>query len=198
MQRNNLRLWTGIGMGIILMVLFAGGCRRGIRGGSATVEIKQDNYRPELGRTFPAYRGRSIYLANVDNQANNTTTWYYYNPEGSITYESWPSLTSYFWYCMDKAFTHAGLRVYSMDQSTSAPEVDVTLNSMTDRQFRYTVSVRRTRAPFQKQFAVTMAPAATVNAGALEARAYRMIDKMVREILEDRGFERAVVSRRGR
>lgn len=195
-KRNNIfGVLAGISVLTICITLFAGGCRRAIKGGSATVEIKQDNYLPELGRTFPAYRGKTIYLANVDNQANNTTMWYYYNTQGSITYESWPSITSYFWYCIDKAFERAGLKVYNMDQSSNASEVDITLESITDQQFQYMVSVHGKGAPFQKHFTITMEPVTTTDAGVLEKRAYGMIDKMVKAILEDEGFERAVSAR---
>ncbi len=195
-KRNSIfGVFAGISMLAIVIALVAGGCRRAINGGSEKVEIKQESYFPELGKTFPGYRGKSIYLANVDNQANNTTTWYYYNPQGNITYESWPSLTSYFWYVIQKGLERAGLKVYSMDQATTAPEVDITLESITDQQFQYMVSVHGKGAPFQKRFTITMAPAATTDAGLLEKRAYKMIDKMVKAMLEDRGFERAVSAR---
>ncbi len=196
MRNNTFRVVAWIGTITILMIAVAGGCRRGINGGSAKVEITQNNYMPELGRTFPGYRGKSIYLANIDNQANNTTMWYYYNPQGSMTYESWPSLTSYFWYCIQKAFQSAGLEVHSMDQASNAPEVDITLESITDQQFQYMVSVHGKGASFQKRFTVTMEPAVTTDSGLLEKRAYKMIDKMVRAILEDRGFDHAIRSTR--
>ncbi len=195
-KRNSIfGVFAGISTLAIVIALFAGGCRHAIRGGSEKVEIKQENYFPELGRTPSLYHKKSIYLANIDNQANNTTTWYYYNPEGTITYESWPSLTSYFWYSIQKALERAGLKVYSMDQATTAPEVDITLESITDQQFQYMISVHGKGAPFQKRFTITMEPAATTDARLLEKRAYRMIDKMVKTMLEDRGFERAVSAR---
>lgn len=182
-QGTILRASAMVSTCVLLFTLYVG---RGEK-----VQIKQDDYAPALGGSFSQYKGKPVFLASVNNEANNTTIWYYYNPEQTITYEAWPSLTSYFWYCLKRALESAGMRVYENDKPAGVPEVEVTLESLTDVEFTYLVRVRGRGSAFKKQFTVTMAPAKKGDADYLVKRAYSMIDKMAKAMLGDKEFARA-------
>ncbi|MDD5223252.1 MAG: hypothetical protein PHE84_04620 [bacterium] len=169
--------------GIIMLT----GCHRG-----TWVKLNQEEYLPSLSNQFAAYEGRSVLLATIENKADNTTTWYYYSPNQSIGYEAWPTLQSYFWYCLQKALQKAGMNVYENEPPENVPEMDITLNSITDQEFSYDVQLQKGgEKVFLKGYKVSEDPTDPNAADALVPRAYKMIDKMVEQVLLDKEFKKA-------
>ncbi len=156
-----------------------------------TIYVRQDVYVPHLRGAYAHYRGRSVSL-EVSNQAGNTTTFYYYNPEGSLSYEGAPSLMSYFWYCLDKAFRKAGLKVYAENPPAGTPAMTITLLSVTDREFKFEVAVTGRGKPYAKTIDLKVTAPKGTDSKYLEKRAYGMVDLMAEKILADPGVARGL------
>jgi hypothetical protein len=85
-------------------------------GGATKVVIKQENYTPAFrAGEYGRFKGKTVILDNFTNQAANTKKWGYYSSDNKFYYEATNNLESHLWYCFQKAFQHAGMKVY--DQS---------------------------------------------------------------------------------
>jgi hypothetical protein len=196
-------------MGFLLLFGCAGGMK---------VAMKQDSYAPDFKASdFGRLKGKTVLLYNFTNSAANTKSWGYYSANNKVYYEAPVHLESYLWYCFQKAFQHAGIKV--LDQSyggygqayhpfwwTGAPppqaraalpsgtaEFQLVLTSMTDQECRFQVAVfKNGESKFQKDFTATMPPAASEDKGVLEKRAYRLVDQMVTTVFRDRDFQNAL------
>ena len=154
-------------------------------------------------------------MDNFINQAGNTTSWGYYSADKKVTYEAPVQLESYLWYCFQKAFQHAGIKI--LDQASGggypyhpywwgvpppqraqaqAPkgviEFQLVLTSMTDQECKFQILLfKNGEQKFQKDYTVTATPSSSTDAKELEKRSYQLVDQMVMTVFRDSEFKRA-------
>lgn len=172
------------------------GCPRG----GTKVFIKQTAYNPSFDTgSLSAYKGKTLYFSSVTNQAANTSIWDYYSTDSQYAYEATPSLQTYFWDCFIKSFNRIGVRTLVTPWSAgtdTAPELQITLDSVTDRTFVFTVNlIRPGESTFQKTFTVEAPPAGTTDPSELEKRGYRMVDAAFTTMVGDPGFRKAFMKK---
>jgi hypothetical protein len=170
------------------------------------VPIDYNDYNPTVSNELSWYRGKSIYLMNVINDAQNTSLYAYYSPGDEYMYGDPNSgigglggrpLESYFWYAFQKALLQAGMRVYSMSNPNyDAPAVQFTMVRINDEVFEWNVEVFEgggTRATFSENYPIAGPPVdpADRTPERLERRAYDMINKTLAVVFTDPEFRRA-------
>jgi hypothetical protein len=161
------------------------------------VKVSLSNYNPVLTEDQSAYKGKQAYLMNFDNQANDTSIWYYYSLDNSFYYYCIDKpLTSYFWYAFQGAFLKAGLLVSDMDNpDLKALAMWVTLLSITDEHFRVKVWVKKNGAYVLTEiYSIEEPPLSEKerSPSALEQRAYKMTNKLIETILGDPRFRKVM------
>lgn len=183
---NRTAPWLLLALGLALTA----GCS-----GSTYVYVKQDAYSPQLPDNLNVYRGAAVHLASFTNRAENTSMFYYYSPDYSVTYEGAPSLQSYLWYCFEKALLSLGMKVYSGEDNppVEVPEVQLTFTSLTDQEFKFEVVVLKgNQQIFKNSYAIAAPPPKQQKPAALEQRAYRMVDAAVSAVLSDPAFQQSL------
>ncbi len=172
----------------VLLPLLAG-CLAASCAGGTYVWVSQDRFVAELPQEAGDYRGKPIFMPGFENRADDTSMFYYYSPDRTVKYEGAPSIQSYLWYCFEKAFRKAGMRVYSEGGPVYAPELQLRILSWTDREMVLEVALlRETEEVFSDKFAIPGDPPQGAQPAELEAAAYRMVNAAVSEILRDRRF----------
>ena len=170
-------------------LLFA--CSAGLMG--TKIELK--TYSPLLSKSLSVYKGKKIYLMNFDNQAQNTTIWYYYSPDKKFAYGGDSTVHNYFWYSFQKALLNLGMEVSNVDrQDPKAPAMWMTLKSITDNRFESEVNLLKFDNPFfTKTYSVAAEPLGEAQRTPedLEKRAYNMTNKLIETILDDPDFKNA-------
>lgn len=58
---------------------------------------------PELTVDHSVYKGKRVYLMNFENQANDTSVWYYFSPDKKFRYDTDTFIHNYFWYSFQAA-----------------------------------------------------------------------------------------------
>ncbi len=187
-------------------------------GGGTKVVIKQENYAPAFrAGDFGRLKGKTVILDNFTNQAANTKRSGYYSADNKFYYETTNNLESHIWYCFQKAFQHAGMKVY--DQSygyygyhhpyhpywwgyvpppprqqgafKDAVEFQLVLTSMTDQECKFQVLLfRKGEEKFRKDYTVTLPAPSSQDPKELENNAYRLIDQMVAAVFRDKEFRK--------
>jgi len=156
------------------------------------VPLSAAKYKSNLSKSdFLQYEGTQIYLEYIDNKAENTTIFYYYSPDEKIKYGE-EALTSYFWYCFRSGLEGIGMGVYENPPSHEVPYFNLTFSSLTDREFKFTVVLRK--AGFlllKKDYTVVMEDPKTMDEKMLESNAYQLIDVTLQTILNDEEFQKA-------
>jgi len=169
-------------IGIIMI-----GCR-------AAVKVSLSNYNPVFTEDYSAYNGKRIYLMNFDNQANDTSIWYYYSLDNKISYSINDTIHNYFWYAFQNAFTKAGMGVSNVDNpDLTAPAMWITLLSITDASYQVRLTVqKRGVTVFTEKYTVQEPLLAEKdrNISALEERAYRMMNRLIETIMKDPSFQK--------
>jgi hypothetical protein len=178
---------TIIGWVCFIVAIIIIGC-----GGHANVSL--GNYEPAFTRHHRVYEGKSVYLMNFENQANDTTIWYYFSPDRKVSYGSKDLIHNYFWYGLRDALVKQGMIVTNVDNpDPNAPAMWLTLMSITDEHFQVKVTVQRKGEPdFVKRYEVKGSPLPSddrkpVN---LEKRAYEMTNRLFETILDDPDFRK--------
>ena len=204
----------------LVAALFLFGCA-GV--GGIKVNMKQDSYAPAFrAEDYGRFKGKTVLIYNFTNNAANTKSWGYYSADKKVYYEAPVHLESYLWYCFQKAFQHAGMKV--LDQSSyggyygqpynpfwwgygppppppqgqqalpkNTAELQLVLNSMTDQECKFQVLVSKSgESKLQKDFTVTMPPTASEDKGELEKGAYRLVEQMVITVFKDKDFQKAL------
>jgi hypothetical protein len=170
---------------IIGMVMI--GCR-------ATVKVSLNNYNPAFTEDHSAYKGKPVYLMNFDNQADDTSIWYYYSPDKKFSYSIDDAIHNYFWYTFQNAFTKAGMGVSNVDNpDLTAPAMWITLLSITDASYQVRLTVQnRGVTVFTEKYTVQEPVLAEKdrNLAALEQRAYWMTNRLIETIMKDPGFRK--------
>jgi hypothetical protein len=204
------RLFTPIVyLACLMTVLFMVGC---VAGGTK-VAIKQDSYAPGFRSSDISRKGKTVIMDNFINQAGNTSQWSYSSADKKVTYEAPVHLESYLWYCFQKAFKHAGIKVLDQTAGGAYPyyhpwwgappaarvqaprgvtEFQLVLTSMTDQECKFQILLfKNGETKLQKDYTVTMQPTSSTDAKELEKRSYQMVDQMVITIFKDSDFRRA-------
>jgi len=133
---------------------------------------------------------------NFDNQANDTSIWYYFSRDQKFSYGSQSTIHNYFWYAFNDAFVKAGISVSSVDNpDMTAPSMWITLRSITDERYQVRVTVQKKGATsFIKDYRCEepMPAEAARNPAALAQRAYKMTNQLIESILADPEFQRII------
>ncbi len=156
------------------------------------VPLSASKYKSNIFKSeFSQYEGTQIYLEYIDNKAENTSIFYYYSPDGKIQYGD-EALTSYFWYCFRSGLEDIGMGVYEDPPSDEVPSLNLTFFSLTDREFKFTIVLRKSGfLLLKKQYIVEMEESATMDKIILENKAYQLIDLTLQKILSDEEFQKA-------
>jgi len=154
------------------------------------------NYYPAFTTDLTEYKGKRVYLMNFDNQARDTTVWYYFSPDKQYAYSGNSMIHNYFWYSFEKALISLGMWVSNMDKPDPyAPAVWMTLKSVTDTRFEVEVKMQKFvyGVFFTKVYAITGEDIKQEERTAqnMEKRAYRMTTKLFETILTDPQFKKA-------
>ena len=154
------------------------------------------SYYPVFTADLSEYKGKRMYLMNFDNQARDTTVWYYFSPDRQFSYGGNSIIHNYFWYSFEKALISLGVWVSNMDKPDPyAPAVWMTLRSITDAKYEVEVKMQKFVYGlfFTKIYTVT---GDDIKQGErtpenMEKRAYRMTNKLIETILTDPDFKKA-------
>jgi len=162
----------------------------------AAVKVSLNNYNPVFTEDYSAYKGKSVYLMNFDNQANDTSMWYYYSLDKKFSYSIDNTIHNYFWHAFHDAFVKVGMRVTNVDEpDLKAPAMSVTLLSITDASYRVMVTVQRRGATvFTKKYTIDEPLLAEKdrNIAALEKRAYTMTNRLIETIMKEPDFRKVL------
>ncbi|OPY84144.1 MAG: hypothetical protein A4E72_02356 [Syntrophus sp. PtaU1.Bin208] len=182
-------------------------------GGGTKVVLKQENYVPAFrAADYSRFKGKTVIMDNFTNQAANTKRWGYYSADNNFYYEATTYLESHLWYCFQKAFQHAGMKVFDQTYGygaypywwgvtppparqnaalKDAVEFQLILMSMTDQESKFQVLLfRGGEQKFQKDYTVTMPAPSSQDPNELEKNAYRLIDQMVTTVFKDKEFRK--------
>jgi hypothetical protein len=174
---------------IVSWLLFSG-C-----GGRRTL-VQIAEYKPHFTKDWNQYKGKSVYLMNFDNQANDTSIWYYYSRDQKLHYGTDSTIHNYFWYAFNDAFVNAGIAVSSADHpDLTAPAMWVTLRSITDERYNVRVTVQKKGAStLSKDYSTEEALAAEADRSppAMAQRAYMMTNKLIESVLGDPDFQKII------
>ena len=192
---------VGAGIALVAAVALAAGasCHRGasVTTAAAYVYVQQDRYIPALTGDMEAYRDRPILLDAFVNEAENTGTYYYYSPDGNVTYETEPWVEEYLRTSFGKAMTSVGMVVLLEPPPAAAPalvDMTATVLSWNDYGLRFQVLLsRQGQAVYQQEYRTDVPRIETSEAQILEDRAYRIMDMVVAGVLSDPGFQAAVL-----
>ena len=154
------------------------------------------NYYPAFTTDLSEYKGKRVYLMNFDNQARDTSVWYYYSPDKQYAYGSNSLIHNYFWYSFEKALLSLGMWVSNMDKPDPyAPALWMTLKSVNDARFEVEIKMQKFvyGVFFTKVYAVTGEDIKQEERTAenMEKRAYRMTNRLFETILTDPQFKKA-------
>ena len=167
---------------------------------STVVQLNRENYIPKIDAApSEKWKGKRLYLTRVVNGAANTSTFAYYNRQGSVGYALYYShrsmpqpVESFFWYMLQKGFEQAGVGIDEHGRVYDA-ELSIVLQSLTDEEVRFAACLAKAgKSEIQKRLVVTIPPNPTKAPHVLEERAYRMVDGMVAAILSDPDFQKAL------
>lgn len=160
-------------------------------GGMAKVSLT--NYEPTFTGDYSLFNGKSVYLMNFENQAEDTTLWYYFSKDREISYGIEDLIHNYFWYGLRDALVGLGMKVTNADNpDLEAPAIWFTLISITDEHFQIKVTVQRKGEPdFVESYEIREPPLlGDRTPDSLEKRAYEMTNRLFEAILNDIAFKK--------
>jgi hypothetical protein len=143
-MKSGKHIRTIIGSVCIIISIVIIGCST-----LTAVKVPPGNYNPVFTGDYSVYKGKHVYLMNFDNQANDTSIWYYYSLDKKFSYSTNDTIHNYFWYAFRyafrNAFAKAGMRVSNVDNpDLTAPAMWITLLSITDVSYSVRVTVQKT------------------------------------------------------
>lgn len=173
----------------VIIAIIVSGC------GSARVSLM--NFEPEFNMDQSVYEGKHVYLMNFENQANNTSIWYYLSPDKKFSYGTDTFIHNYFWYSFHAGLVKAGFLVSNLDNpDTSAPAMWLTLRSITDAKFSVDLTVQlKGITVFAEHYVISEPPLLgdKRTPDNLEKRAYKMTNRLIEIILSDPGFKKVFI-----
>ncbi|MBI5501372.1 MAG: hypothetical protein HY907_14090 [Deltaproteobacteria bacterium] len=175
-----------------LLLLAAAGCHRG----SAYVYVDSQRYIPQMPVELRAYQGQPIFLTTFVNLSPNTTReYYYYSPDGSVTYEVAPTLAGFVRDSFARAMAALGMQVILDPPPPLDPrvaELQLAVTSWDDFAFHCQIVLNKYDATlYQQEYRVEFPRLLTDNVQALEDRVYRIADAAIAGMLADQGFQQA-------
>jgi hypothetical protein len=168
----------------------ATGCR-GMR-----IDLKQASYAPAFDAAeLKAYKGKSVFIYDIANNASGTSLWDYYSPTTRNYYEAWPTMRTYFWDCFVKAFNLAGVTVAA--DGAGAPSFSLSFTTLNEEEMVFDVNLAHAgSAPFVKNYKVSTPPAdPKADPASLEKRAYRQVDAAFLAVMTDPDFRKAFLKK---
>jgi len=206
MKKRNIQRFLA---GFFILALVVTGCAGGTK-----ITMTQEKYAPSFkANDFARYKGKKLVLSSFFNQAQNTKTYNYFSPDNKLNYEGNVSLENLYWNSFQKAFKHVGVILVDYTYDGSHPyrhgwwwgapgpggykaprgvaEFQFILLSMTDQELKFKALIfKEGETKLDKDFTVTMAPAATEDKAELERRGYQLIDLAFTTLLRDRDFQK--------
>jgi hypothetical protein len=186
-------------LAIVIALLALSGCRSS----SIDIGLRLDRYAPKIDPVkYQQYAGQQICLSNIGNDAQNTTIFYYFSPDGSARYsfyaadgDSGQIIQSYYWYAYKKAFTQIGITVANDCTLINQKELWIIFQSFNDQELKLRATTYKNTIPvYQKDITVTMPPYGTPpDPGMLKQRAYEMTDLTITTLLDDPGLQDALL-----
>jgi len=175
---------------------FLSSCRR------PNVVLSPYDYQPSLQNQAKFYKNKPIDLMWVINRANETSFFYYYNPEGTVFYEAPPTMERYFTTAFERALMSLGMKVSPPSQpATGAPGLQLTIVAMNDSRFVFQAQLFAKKSiAFTKTYKVEgppkpgEAPDGKPDINALRQRSYEMTNKVIKTVLDDPEFKKAYAS----
>lgn len=172
---------------IIALLFVVSGCSRNIK-------LSADKYTPDIAvKNIEPYKDAQIYLDGFVNNAGSTDRYAYYSLDESVNYETSDLIPDYLWYCFEKAFKQAGMKVNEKDD---APAFYMVINDMNDTSIRFDINIYKgDNLELAGELTATI-PAASGNKeddpSQLERNSYALVDAAVTAVLNDSGFRTSV------
>ncbi len=162
------------------------------------VHLYLKEYTPKFNGVNQEFKGTKMCLANIRNDARNTTNFSYHSKDNKVQYllsnranTHIQLIPSFFWYAYQKAFEHAGIETLPRCEK-DMPELWIIFRSFDDEELRFRVHLYENRdAIFEKELTISMPPVAERNPASLQNRGYDMIDLTIKTLLNDSGFQAA-------
>jgi len=190
-MKSSKQIKTIIGSVCVIISIIIIGCST-----LTAVKVPLGNYNPVFTGDYSVYKGKHIYLMNFDNQANDTTIWYYYSLDKKFSYSTNDTIHNYFWHAFRNAFAKAGMRVSNVDNpDLTAPAMWITLLSITDVSYSVRVTVQKTGTTIlAEKYTIQEPPLEEKdrNLAVLEQRAYRMANRLIETIMKDPRFRKVL------
>jgi len=190
-MKSSKQIKTIIGSLCVIISVIMIGC-----GTLRAVKVQLNSYNPAFSKDYSVYKGKHVYLMNFDNQANNTSIWYYYSPDKKFSYSINDTIHNYFWYAFQKGFTKLGMAVSNVDHpDLTAPAMWITLLSITDASYQVRLTVQKKGITvFTDTYTIQEPPLAEKdrNLAALEQRAYIMTNRLIETIIGDPRFRKVM------
>ncbi len=164
------------------------------------VNLYLKEYTPKFSGIHADYKGKKICLANIRNDARNTTNFSYYSKDIKVQYllsnkanTHIQLIPSFFWYAYEKAFKHAGIEVQTRCEP-GVPELWIIFRQFDDEELKFRIHLYENRETIlEKEITITMPAPAQRDPVILQARAYDMIDLTIKTLLVDSSFQAALL-----
>jgi len=154
------------------------------------VHICPSNYVPTFENKFSSYSGKTLCFADVIHEDPNNDLWTYKSKYYFKTwYEVSTDLPSFFAESFKMSFVYIGINICESESLPGMPVMRIILLSLTDMEFKLKVNLVGKGVSFSKIYIVKEPPPKSKEY--LEERAYRMVGKMIENILSDQDFNRA-------
>jgi hypothetical protein len=163
-----------------------------------SIHLYLKEYTPKFTGVKQEFKGTKICLANIRNDARNTTNFSYHSRDNKVQYllsnrvnTHIQLIPSFFWYAYQKAFEHAGIETLPRCEK-DMPELWIVFLSFNDEELRFKITLYENRETiFEKEMKINMPPVQERNPVVLQTRGYEMIDLTIKTILDDSGFQAA-------
>lgn len=163
-----------------------------------SVHLYLKEYTPKFTGVKQEFKGTKMCLANIRNDARNTTNFSYHSSDNKVQYllsnranTHIQLIPSFFWYAYQKAFEHAGIETLPRCEK-DMPELWIVFLSFNDEELRFKTTLYENRETiFEKEMKVNMPRVQERNPAVLQTRGYEMIDLTIKTILDDSGFQAA-------
>ena len=158
---------------------------------SSYVKLNASRYIPKLGEGFERYRGTAVYVKVIKN-VEHSWDWGYRSSDSSRVYylAEKESIETYFYHCLEVAFNSVGVTVFKMPGGDS-PRLSIEFTELTGVIYVARVSLENKLKVFNKSFIIAWPAYDHLDLKVLEESAYKMIDRLVVDILRDQYFQKA-------
>ena len=186
---------------LVLSVLLLSACAA--RNPKVFVDVFFASYTPAFDTAaYEDYKGKTLILDSIRNEARNTTMLGYYSADGNIRYTTnympgkmSPPLESFLWYTLQKSFARAGITATSDIVSEDALDLHLNIIAMSDQETRFQMQLARSgKVLSQNEITVPQSPTTSTDPADLEKRAYACFDAITVAILDHPDFRKELLS----